>query len=159
MENTNIFENSERNYKEEILEIIRSEESAELLSEKLFEYHDNDIAAAFEELSSEEREKLYTALGIEAMSDILAYTDEAGEYLSELSSGEAADIIEMMDADDAIEILDTLEEDKKSELLELIEDEAKEEIELIDSYGDDEFGSRMSRDFISVAKDGSIKGH
>lgn len=157
MENTNFFENPERNYREEILEIIRSEDSAELLSQKLFEYHDNDIASAFEELSSEEREKLYAALGAEAMSDILAYTDEAGEYLSELSSGEAADIIEMMDADDAIEILDTLEEEKKSELLLLIEDEAKEEIKLIDSYGDDEFGSRMSRDFISVLRDGSVK--
>lgn len=157
MENKTVFENEERNYRAEILEIIRGSLSDAEIKERLYEYHDNDIAAAFDELDLSERERLRIALGAEAMSDILSYVDDAGEYLSELESNEAADIIEQMDADDALELLDSLDEETKTELLLLVEDELKEDIELIDSYDDDEFGSRMSTNYISVPKDSTIK--
>lgn len=157
MENRIILENEERNYRAEILEIIRSSLSDEEIRSRLDEYHDNDIASVFDELDSSERERLRSALGVEAISEVLSYAEEAGEYLSELESAEAADIIEKMDADDALELLDSLDEETKSELLMLVEDEIKEDIELIDSYEDDEFGSRMSTNYISVPKASTIK--
>lgn len=143
-----IFEN--RDYTEEILAVIRSSATAEEVGEKLEDYHDNDIADAFQFLSPEERERLYEILGPEAVSAIFAYLDDVDTYIDELESDEAADIIESMDADDAVEVLDELEEDKRQEIIELLDPEIKEDIELIDSYDEDEFGSRMTTNFIVI---------
>ncbi len=143
-----IFEN--RDYTEEILAVIRSSATAEEIGERLEDYHDNDIADAFQFLSPEERERLYDILGPEAVSDIFAYLDDVDTYIEELESDEAADIIESMDADDAVEVLDELEEDKRQEIIELLDPEVKEDIELIDSYDEDEFGSRMTTNFIVI---------
>ena len=155
---TQIDDIEDRNYREEILAIIRSDCSDEEVKEQLEEYHENDIASAIEELNDEENDRLLQALDSEAMAEIVPYLEDAGEYLSELDADEAADIIEQMDADEALEVLEELDEQTRSEVLELIEDEeVKEEIELIDSYDDDEFGSRMSTNFITVKKGATIK--
>lgn len=149
---------SERDYATQILDIIRSGLSDDEIRIQLEDYHEKDIAIAFEELTSEERERLYDILGIEIISEVVSYLDDAGEYLSEIEADEAADIIEQMDTDDAVEALEELDEETRSEILDHIEDaEVREEIALIDSYDDDEFGSRMSTNFIVVRRDLSIK--
>ncbi|MBE6634843.1 MAG: magnesium transporter [Ruminococcaceae bacterium] len=151
--------NNERDYIHEILALIESEQDEIRISKILEEYHDNDIAGAFERLEAEHREKLHRALGDERMSDIISYIDDAGEYISELDAESAADIIENMDPSEAIEILDELDDERKNELLELIEDpEVIEDIELIESYDEDVFGSRMSTNFIAVKRTDTIKG-
>ena len=148
----------ERDYGEQILSIIRSNCSDSEIKAQLEEYHENDIASVFEELTAEERDRLLDILGSELMSDVVPFLEDAGEYLSELDADEAADIIEQMDADDALEALDDLDEQTRSEILELIEDEEiKEDIELLESYEDDEFGSRMSTNFIAVKRNLTIK--
>lgn len=148
----------ERDYGEQILSIIRSNCSDSEIKAQLEEYHENDIASVFEELTAEERDHLLDILGSELMSDVVPFLEDAGEYLSELDADEAADIIEQMDADDALEALDDLDEQTRSEILELIEDEEiKEDIELLESYEDDEFGSRMSTNFIAVKRNLTIK--
>ena len=158
MKNTEQFEIEERDYREEILSLIKSECSDESLKTALEEYHDYDIAAIMDELTADERARLLLAIGVEAMSDIVSYMDDAGEYLADLDVDEAAEIIEQMDADDAVDALDDLDEDIRVEVLERIEDaEVKEEIELIDSYDEDEFGSKMSTNFITVKRGFSVK--
>ncbi len=158
MEEQNIYDLEDRNYRLAILSAIRGDNTDEMLREILADYHDNDIAAVMEELSSEERDRLLQVLGSEAMSDIIAYMDDAGEILSELDADEAAEIIEQMDADEAIEVLEDLDEETRNEVLELIEDEVKEDIELIASYDEDEFGSVMSTNFISIRRNMTVKG-
>lgn len=164
MEEKEIFEVFEdeavledRNYCDEILELIRSGKPDREIAEGLAYFHDNDIAAAIEFLSEDERKKLYNALGNEAVSDIFAYLDDVEIYIEELDADTAADVIEEMDADDAVDVLEELDEEKRKELLELIEPEAKEDIELIDSYDEDEFGSIMTTNFITISKDISVK--
>ena len=123
------------------------------------EYHENDIAGTMDELTSEERDRVLDAIGNEAMSEIVPFMEDAVEYLSELDADEAADIIEHMDADEALEILDDLDEKTRTEVLEHIEDEeVKEEIELLDSYDEDEFGSKMSTNFIVIKRGLTVKG-
>lgn len=158
METKNEFLTPEKDYSAQILQIIRSGFSDDELCEKLYEYHENDIADAFEELSAQERKRLFDILDSEFMSEIMSFVDDAGDYLSEIDVGEAADIIEQMDADEALETLDDLDEKTRNEILNLIDDEEiKEDIELIDSYDDNEFGSRMSTNFISVKRSQTIK--
>ena len=158
MEEKIFFNPEERDYKSEILSLITGDLQDTELREALEEYHDNDIASAVEELEPSSADKLFRALGAEAMSEVVTFLDDAGEYLSALESDDAADIIEQMDADDALEALEDLDEDKRSEVLELIEDEeVREDIALIDSYDDDEFGSMMSTNFISVSREQTVK--
>ena len=159
MEDKIFYEQHDRDHRLAILSVIRGDNTDELLRSLLDDYHANDIAAILEELTEEERERLATVLGNEAMAEIVAYLDDAGEYLSELEADDAAEIIEQMDADDALEALETLDEETRQEVLELIEDEeVKQDIELIGSYSEDEFGSVMSTNFISISKDLSVKG-
>ena len=158
MENKDFQNIEERDYRSDILELIRGDGSPEQLKNALEEYHFNDIASALSELTPEEREGLLDVIGNENMSKVVTYLDDAGEYLSELDAADAADIIEQMDADDALEALDDLDEDTKEQILQLIDDEEiKEDIGLLDSYDDDEFGSRMSTNFITVKRGSSIK--
>lgn len=151
------FDIEERGYLSEILSIIKGSASYDELRLALGEYHDNDIALALEYLSPEERENLFDALGVEAVSEILSYIEEAGEYLSELDDEERADVIEQMDADEALEILDTLDDDTKNAILELVEDDIRDEIKLLDSYEESQIGSRMSTNFISVNRRSTVK--
>ena len=142
---------------QEILEIITSEKKASALRDKLSLYHDNDIASVIPDLSQTDRKKLYKVLGVDWISDIFAYLEDAHEYLLELGNETAADVIESMDADDAVEILDDLSDESKNELITLLEPEAQKDIELIDSYEDEQIGSRMTTNYISIKNTFTVK--
>ena len=148
----------EQNYSSQILGIVRSNATNNEIKTQLQEFHENDIAGVFEELTAEERDRLLKILGTELISEIVSYLDDASEYLSEITADDAAEIIEQMDADDAVEALEDLDDERRSEIIDLIEDaEIKKDIKLIDSYEDDQFGSRMSTNFICVKRTQTIK--
>ncbi|MBQ8639051.1 MAG: magnesium transporter [Lachnospiraceae bacterium] len=161
--NTLLEEEKERiperpDYEQELVEIIRSSASDEEIREELEGYHDNDIAGVLEELTPEERERLYRILGVEAVSEVFAYLEEDVEkFINEVDEEQAADILESMDADDAVAVLDELEEDKSTAIKELMDEEALEDIDLIESYEDDEIGSRMTTNFIVIKKDFTVR--
>ncbi|MBQ7642645.1 MAG: magnesium transporter, partial [Clostridia bacterium] len=159
-ENEDIEKNlipEKRDYEEELLAIIKSDDPPKVLKDKLGDYHENDIASILPKLTKQERIKLYRCLGNEAVSEIFAYLDDVDKYIEELDAEKAADIIESMDADDAIDVLDELEDDKKEEIISLMEKESVEDIQLIDSYDDDMIGSRMTTNYIAINKDLSVK--
>ena len=144
-------------FSEELLSIIKNSTSQKKLKEQLSLYHDNDIAEVIPLLSKPERISLYKALGIDGVSEVFAYLDDVEDYLAELDNEKVADIIENMDADDAIDVLEELSEERQSQILPLIEEEAQKDIVLIDSYNDDEIGSRMTTNFISIKNSFTIK--
>lgn len=148
---------SKRDFKQEILDILRSKEKISVIKEKIRDYHDNDIASALEEMSKEERRYFYQIFSDDEISDIFAYLDNVEDFIEELDTEKAADIIEKMDADDAIDVLEELEEEKREELIQLLEEGAKEDIRLIRSYGEEEIGSRMSTNYVSIQKNSTIK--
>ena len=148
MDNNNI---EERNYTQEIFDLIRKTKNPQLLAQTLTDYHDNDIADALTYLSPAERQRLYKAIGVEATSAIFAYLDEdVDKYFAELENDTAADILEEMDADDAIDILEALDKKKADEIIDLVDPEVKSDIQLIKSYSDNEFGSLMTTNFITL---------
>ncbi len=148
---------SKRDFKQEILSILRSKESIPVIKEKIQDYHDNDIASALEEMSKEERRRFYQIFSDEEISDIFTYLDNVEDFIEELDAEKAADIIEKMDADDAIDVLEELEEEKREELIQLLEEGVKEEIRLIRSYEEEEIGSQMSTNYVSILKNSTIK--
>ena len=87
MEENEVFAPEERDYRAEILAIIRGDYESDKLKELLEEYHDNDVASVLEEdLTPEERDRLLDAIGTEEMSDIVPFLEDAGEYISELEA-------------------------------------------------------------------------
>ena len=146
-----------RDYATELLELMQSGRALSELRELLDDYHDSDLADVLEQLDETQRKRLYRILGTQRMSDVFAYLEDVGTYLEELGDEIAADVIEGMDADDAVDVLEELDDDKRQELLELIDPEAAEDIQLIDSYADDEIGSKMTTNFVAICKDLTVK--
>ncbi|MCR5275334.1 MAG: magnesium transporter, partial [Clostridiales bacterium] len=146
-----------RNVVEEILELIRADKSDGELRAKLEDYHESDIADAIEQITKEERKKLYHILGAEKASDIFAYLEDPEEFISELDVWSAAKIIENMDADDAVDVLEEVDEETQEKIISLMDDESSQDIKLIQSYEDDEIGSKMTTNFVVIKNDLSIK--
>ena len=144
-------------YVQELVELIRNGEFEKSIAEQIDNYHDNDIAAALDELSEFERKRLYQILGVERVSEIFAYVDDVGAYLEELEPEKAADIIENMDADDAVDVLEEVDEETRNQLIELMDEESKEDINLIRSYHEDEIGSIMTTNYIEISRKLTIK--
>ena len=138
------MENNELLY-EELIKLIH-ESDVETLKEALENYHNNDIAKVQPELSEEDQIKLEKALDKEELADVVSYIDDFEEFIEDMDTEKVADIVELMDVDDAIDVLSKIE-DK-----ELVED-----IKLIQSYEDDEIGSKMTTNFIVVKKDLIVK--
>ena len=142
---------------QEILDIINKTESIEELHDSLSHYHSHDIAEVFEYLSEEDLNKIYQCFDDEELSDIFSYIEDASEYLNDLNKEKAADLIELMDSDDALKILDDLEETERQEIIELMDEEIQEDIELLESYEDDQIGSYMTNNYITIERNATVK--
>ena len=147
----------ERNYIDELRQILDSNLSNEQKKEQLLQYHESDLADLIEELEEDERKKIYDILGDEATADVFSHVENVDEYVNELSADKAADIIEKMDADDAIDVLEELDEDKKDEIVSLLDKEAAEDIAQIQAYEDDELGSKMTNNYVIIHTTDNVK--
>ena len=78
------MDGKQKNYVEEIVALIHGSKDIQKLLEMLEEYHENDIAEALEFLTKEERVVLYAAWGIERVSEIFAYLEDATIYFEEI---------------------------------------------------------------------------
>ena len=125
----------QKNYVQEILNIIHGNIPQAELAEKLSDYHEKDLADALEALMPAERKSLYPILGVDEMAEIFAYLDDAEPYLKELSRDEAAKVISNMDSDDAADALEDLDEIDKG----------------------DEIGSKMTTNYIRIKNDMTIR--
>lgn len=144
-------------YKAEILEIIRSRLTPKRKAEKLTDYHENDIAAAMEELSREERVRLYSVLDMDTLALIFEYFDEITDYIGELSIRKRADLLSLLETATAADYLRDLEEDEQKKLVGLMEAESREELDLLFSFDEDEVGSRMTTNFITIPEGCSVR--
>ena len=147
----------EPTYEELLVELFRSNLSKEELREQLSDYHENDIAGAIEQLTEEERKKLYPLLGDELIAEIFAYIDHPDQYLSELPSGTAVKVLSNMDSDEVVDILEEMEDDRKERIVSLLDEETGTDVKLILSYEDDEIGSKMTTNFIKIKNNLTIR--
>lgn len=140
------------NVTDEIISVIRSNLDKDELIERLNDYHENDIAQSLEYLTKQERLSLYDILGNEWVSDILAYVEEPEQYIDELGVKKLADIINEMDSDDAADLLEKVDERIKEKLRPNLDDDVKADIQLINSYDEDEIGSLITTNYICISK-------
>ena len=137
-------------YQKELLALLRSGMSPKLLKEEIRNYHENDIADVLEQLSREERARLYCLLDAQTLSDVLEYTDDFALYFSELGVRKQSEILSHLETDTAVEYLRQLNKTERATLIDLMDDETRRDIALIGSFDEDEIGSRMTTNYIAV---------
>nr|MCR5283215.1 magnesium transporter [Lachnospiraceae bacterium] len=147
----------EPNYVEQLLGIIRSDISEKELLETLDDYHENDIAGALEQLTEDERRRLYPILGAERVAEIFTYIEDVDEYLKELEMDRAAKVLSHMDSDDAVDVLEEMDEEAQEQIVSLMDDESSRDIQLILSYDESEIGSQMTTNFIVIHRGLTIR--
>lgn len=144
-------------YKNEILEIVRSNLAPKFMAEKLLGYHENDIAAAMELMSRDERKRLYSILSSEALSGILEYSDRLKDYMSELGIRKKIEVLSHFDSSVTVDYLHQLDKEERNTLLELMDGELRREVMLLSSFDEDEIGSRMSTNYVCIHSGVSIR--
>lgn len=144
-------------YEQELLNIVRSDLPVEVKREKLLDYHYNDLASMLEQATPEERKRIYKALDEEDISEIFTYLDDPSKYLEEMDVEDAADILENMDADDAIDVLENLDDEQKEAIFSRMDEESQNDINLIQSYDEQEIGSKMTTNYIAIKRGISVK--
>lgn len=144
-------------YSTEITETIRSNLTPKRIQEKLLSYHENDISDALDLLTEEERKKLYKILDSESLADILEYSEHMADYIQELSLSKKVEVFSHMETPDTVEALRQLSREERETLIDLLNPEVRSEIKLLSSFDEDEIGSKMSTNYITVEDHLSVK--
>lgn len=153
------MENKTQDYQSEILAIIRGNTSPGVMRNKLEDYHENDLADVFSELTVAERRKVCRILNLDMLSDIFEYIDEkqAAEYLDEMDVRKAACILSGMETDAVVDVLRMTPKEKKVLLIELMDDEARKDMAIIASFDEEEIGSKMTTNCIMIRENLTVK--
>lgn len=106
------------------LQIIQLKKKRNLLDE----YHDKDIAEAFELLPKEERKLFFDYFDIKRLSSIIGYIEDPEDYIQDFGYKKYAMLLNKMDLDDAVDILENLNENTKSRLLPYLHVKRREDI-------------------------------
>ena len=146
-------------YEGEIVGIIRGKLSPRAMQSRLEDYHGNDIAQSMAILSPAERRRLYRVCTVDMLADVFEYIDEeeAGVYLDEMDIQKAAGVISELETDTAAAVLHEINKDKRGLIIDFLKPEIRDDIRLIASFDDDEIGSKMTTNFISIRENLSIK--
>ncbi len=141
----------------EVAELVRSNLPPKRLEEKLFAYHEKDIALALSQLTREELQRLFRILSAKAIAAILEYVEDKKVYFGTLGIRQKKDVLSCMEASTAAEILQLLSKEERGSLIELMEPETRAEINLIRSFDEDAVGSRMSTNYIEIPDTATVK--
>jgi len=146
-------------YENEISQIIKGNYSPKILQDKLGNYHENDIAEVLCDISSADRKRLFRILDTPVLAEIFEYVtpEDACVYLFETDIKKAVSILSSLESDSAADILKELPKEKRELIISLTDDETRKQIELFASFDEDEIGSRMSDNYVSVSRSFSVK--
>ena len=146
-------------YQKEIEAIVRGMSSPKVMHDKLLDYHENDIAAALEDMNPTERQRLYRILNAEEISEVLSYIDEEEipSYLEEMDMKKKAAVVSEMDADEIADLLRQMDKKERETLTELLDEEVRHKIDLIDSFDEEQIGSRMSTNYVEIPSNVTVK--
>ena len=146
-------------YQKEIEAIVRGMSSPKVMHDRLLDYHENDIAAALEDMNPTERQRLYRILNAEEISEVLSYIDEEEipSYLEEMDMKKKAAVVSEMDADEIADLLRQMDKKERETLTELLDEEVRHKIDLIDSFDEEQIGSRMSTNYVEIPSNMTVK--
>lgn len=136
---------------------LLEENNIEKAYELFREMHPHDRALVFVELTRFERERLYTKITDDELSETLAYLEpeQSAEILTDFDLTKQKYLVEHMEIDDAADLIDELSDSDQDALFEVLDIE--DDIKALLSYSEDESGSLMTSNFIGVNENDSVK--
>lgn len=137
-------------YVAQITGVIRSNLTPKYMGQQIADFHEKDIAQAMEQMSKGERAKLYSILDISLLADVFAYSENRREYLAELGIRKRVEVLSRLEPADAVDYLQPLEKEARNVLLDLMDADIRKEILLFSSFQEDEIGSKMTTNYISI---------
>ena len=158
MEKENLNLTRSQEYALEVLDLVQNGTQEMSLADALGEYHENDIALAILVMDEDERRILYDALNDDMLALVIEFVELPTAYLDELELDRRARILEKMEPSLAVDYLKELERHERHRHLRLFTKETRENIFLLASFDEDEIGSRMSDNFITVTEADGVRG-
>ncbi len=157
MKNTEAVTVSQPNYSAEIIAAMREGLTPKKMQEKVLSYHEKDIAEALPQLTDEERTRLFRVLDADSLADIFQYIDDPTPCLRDLGIRKKAEVLSRMEPSVAAEILQGLSREEREALVELMDPDARSEIVMLNSFDDDEIGSKMSTNYVAIHDTCTVK--
>nr|MCR4923091.1 CBS domain-containing protein [Lachnospiraceae bacterium] len=136
---------------EEIRELIDNKQYT-LLRSKLLECNEADIASILEELSNEDRIRVFRILPKTMAADVFSYLDIDTEQtiITSITDREAANIINNLMADDATDLMEEMPANVVKRLLANANSETRRDINHLLRYPEDSAGSIMTVEFVDL---------
>ena len=144
-------------YKTEIVEALRSNLTPKIKQERILAYHERDIASALEMLSLEERGRLYHILNADTLADIFEYAENKTKYMGEVSIQKRISILSQFEITEMAEYIRNMDKSERTMTIELLGDDLKTQIMLMNSFSEDEIGSKMTTNYIAVHSEISVR--
>ncbi len=138
-------------YQTEIEKILRSNLTPKHMRDSVMAYHENDIAATLDSLDDSGRERLYRILDTETLASVLEYSEFLEEHIGKLSMRKRVEILSQFEVSTAVEVLRSMPKADRLTVLDLLDEEIRHEIVLLSSFDEDEIGSKMSTNYISIS--------
>lgn len=157
IQNEELITTQHPDYKSEVVTLLRSNLTPKIKQERILSYHENDIAAALDILTEEERNRLYHILDTDTLANVLEYSETPNTYINELGIRKRIDVLLHFEITTTVEYLRQMEKADRNMLLELMDNDIKREIILLSSFNEDEIGSKMTTNYISIHAGTSIR--
>ncbi len=157
VQNEELIVTQHPDYTSEVVTLLRSNLTPKIKQERILSYHENDIAAALDLLTEEERNRLYHILDTDTLANVLEYSETPNHYINELGIRKRIDVLLHFEITTTVEYLRQMEKAERNMLLELMDNDIKREIILLSSFHEDEIGSKMTTNYISIHTGTSIR--
>ena len=142
---------------EKITGILTGGGSPSAICRSLRDFHSGQLAASLPHMTTETRRILYKAADAQMLAQMLERCDDAEIFTGEMDLVKAARTMEKIEPDKAADILRALPAGKRKAIIELMGEPKKSSIMMLASYSEDELGSRMTTNFVTVPTGSSVK--
>lgn len=145
------------NYVARALQIVRGCLSEKQKRKALASFHPKVLAEALESLLPGERKHLYRLLDEEIVSEVFSFLDDPATYMQEMDDQQAAQLLAGMDIADASYAWKGLDVQRQKTVRSRMDSTSRQEMDLLQSYAEDEFGSIMTTNCIRIPRGATVK--
>ena len=149
--------NQHPSHQEDIVKLIKGPLTPKMKQQNLLSYHEKDISDALCLLSVDDRKHLYTLLDAEWIAEILEYSDDSTIYLNEIPIQKRMAVLSHFETVEMLDYIREMDTDSRDIILDLLDSEKKREFLLLNSFNEDEIGSKMTSNYVVIDFGISVK--
>ena len=149
--------NQHPSHQEDIVKLIKGPLTPKMKQQNLLSYHEKDISDALCLLSVDDRKHLYTLLDAEWIAEILEYSDDSTIYLNEIPIQKRMAVLSHFETVEMLDYIREMDKDSRDIILDLLDSEKKREFLLLNSFNEDEIGSKMTSNYVVIDFGLSVK--